>query len=106
MRGSLRYRQELNVGQQYDASFPRRRWRKLLLIPMFFGICGAVFVGWAIYHGGQELRDATAEAAKDDPNWQLADIEANRRQVADIDIVLHHRGGETTLRPTGQRNTA
>ncbi len=42
-------------------------------------------MSWAIYHGGQELRDAMAEAAKDDPNWQLADIEANRRHVADID---------------------
>ncbi len=73
------------MGQQYDASSPRRRWRRLLLIPLFFMVCGAVFVGWAIYHGGQELRDAMAEAAKDDPNWQLADIEANRRQVADID---------------------
>lgn len=57
-----------------------RRWRKTrwLLLPAIAAI--AIFAA-AIYWGKRELREAMAAASRDDPYWQLHDMEAHRAAV-------------------------
>ncbi|MBX7104418.1 MAG: hypothetical protein K1X57_10075 [Gemmataceae bacterium] len=62
------------------------RWtlrRRVVVLIAVVLTAGALFSGWTWYQAGAELRAAMAEAAADDPHWQLRDIEAHRKVIPD-----------------------
>ncbi|MBX7104419.1 MAG: hypothetical protein K1X57_10080 [Gemmataceae bacterium] len=64
-------------------AFPRLRvLTRRVLFAFALALVGlAAFFGWAVYQSRAELRAAMAEAAQDDPHWQLADLIAHRLKV-------------------------
>lgn len=55
--------------------------RKLLWALAFLVACSAIFSGGAYYYGNRALREAMADAAKDDPHWQFADVIERRARI-------------------------
>lgn len=80
-----------------------RKRRKWLWFAALLLACAAAFYGWAIYHGGKQLREAMAEAAAGDPHWQIRDIEAHRRPIDDKDnsSLVIAAGYSVYVRPQG-----
>jgi hypothetical protein len=52
---------------------------------LVFTACVAAFGGWAVYQSGRKLRDAMAEAAHDDPHWEMNDLCERRATLHDAD---------------------
>jgi hypothetical protein len=67
----------------------RRRWRRWLFWPtaaVLLIVLGCLSAGWYVLHRNQlELREAEAEADRDDPGWRFEELEGSRMPVSDAE---------------------